>query len=169
MLLAGVLGGHFQVMLMNIADVLSPAKIRLRVAVPTKPALLDYLINIVHEQGELLDVETARQAVFEREKRLSTGIGYGIALPHAKTNAVRTTTAAVVTLAEPVDFESLDGIPVDIAMLILGRENDVRTHLQLLGKVSRIISTDELRETFRRKLLGATTPEEVYQYLSTAD
>lgn len=149
---------------MNLSDVLTPAKIHLRVPVETKHALIDYLIGIVQAHGELLDSQAARQAVREREERLSTGIGYGIALPHAKTDAVTTTTAALVTCANPVEYDSLDGKPVEIAILILGRNTDVRTHLQLLGKLSRLISSEADRENFRQTLLSAETPEQVYEF-----
>ncbi|MCS7000570.1 MAG: PTS sugar transporter subunit IIA [Bacteroidota bacterium] len=149
---------------MNLSDVLSPEKIRLRVAVPDKPALLDYLVDIVDHSGDLFDRDAVRRAVREREERLSTGIGHGIALPHAKTDAVRTTTAAVVTCAQPIDYDALDGKPVDIAILILGRTADVRSHLQLLGKLSRLISTDSQREAFRQALLDASSPEQVYAF-----
>lgn len=149
---------------MKLSDVLTPAKIHLRVPVTTKHALIDYLVNIVQAQGELLDSQAARRAVYEREERLSTGIGYGIALPHAKTDAVTTTTAALVTCAKPVEYDSLDGKPVDIAILILGRNSDVRTHLQLLGRLSRLISSETDRENFRHTLLSAETPEQVYEF-----
>jgi len=149
---------------MKIADVLSPQKIRLRIPVSNKWELLDSLIGIIEAEGELLDAESARHAVYEREERLSTGIGYGIAIPHAKTDAIAHATAAVVTCAQPVEYDSLDGNPVDIAILILGRAGDVRTHLQLLGKFSRIVVRDESREQFRRTLLGANTPSQVYEY-----
>lgn len=149
---------------MNIIDVLSPNKIRLRLAVASKPQLLDQLVGIVYECGEVLDFGMARRAVHEREERLATGIGHGIALPHAKTNAVRATTAALVTLQEPIDYGAIDGIPVDIALLVLGRENDVRTHLQLLGKISQLIATDAARETFRQTLLQAASPGDAYAF-----
>ncbi|GBD05688.1 PTS system fructose-specific EIIABC component [bacterium HR20] len=149
---------------MKIADVLSPTKIQLRIPVTSKRELLDRLLAIVDAEGELLDSERARQAVFEREERLSTGIGYGIAIPHAKTDAVARATAALVTCAQPVEYDSLDGKPVDIAILILGRSGDVRTHLQLLGKISRLVSSEQSRELFRHTLLQARTPNAVYEY-----
>lgn len=153
-----------EVRVMKIADVLSPTKIRLRIPVSTKRELLDLLLAIVEAEGELLDPERAHQAVYEREERLSTGIGYGIAIPHAKTDAVAHATAALVTCAYPVEYDSLDGKPVDIAILILGRSGDVRTHLQLLGKISRLVSSEQSREQFRRTLLEAQTMTAVYEY-----
>ncbi|MCX8051591.1 MAG: PTS sugar transporter subunit IIA [Chlorobi bacterium] len=150
---------------MNLCDVLTPATIQLRVRVPDKPGLLAYLIEIVDAHGDLLDRQEALRAVREREERLSTGIGHGIAVPHAKTDAVRTATAALVTCSEPIEYDSLDGEPVDIAILLLGRTSDVRLHLQLLGKLSRLVATDTDREQFRRALLMANSPDEAYENL----
>jgi mannitol/fructose-specific phosphotransferase system IIA component (Ntr-type) len=155
---------------MNLTDVLTPEKIRLRVHVATKAELLDLLIDILVESRELVDRYAARQAVFEREQKLSTGVGHGIALPHAKTEAVQTTTAALVTCAYAIDFDALDGKPVDIAILLLGPPTDVRTHLQLLGKISRLINTDGGRDSFRTALLTAQSSEDAYRALrSLAD
>ncbi|GIV54195.1 MAG: PTS sugar transporter subunit IIA [Candidatus Kapaibacterium sp.] len=150
---------------MNLTDVLSPDKIRLRVHVSSKAELLDMLIDILVESKELTDRRAARQAVFEREEKLSTGVGHGIALPHAKTDAVRATTAALVTCAYAIDYDALDNKPVDIAILLLGPPADVRTHLQLLGRISRLINTESGREAFRTALLSAPNSIEAYRAL----
>ncbi len=150
---------------MNLTDVLTPEKIRLRVHVSTKAELLELLVDILVESNDIIDRQAACRAVFEREEKLSTGIGHGIALPHAKTDAVRVSTAALVTCAYPIDFDALDAKPVDIAILLLGPPNDVRTHLQLLGKISRLINTDSGREAFRSALLNAVDAETAYRQL----
>ncbi|MCX7930714.1 MAG: PTS sugar transporter subunit IIA [Chlorobi bacterium] len=150
---------------MTLTDVLAPERIRIRISVSNKVELLDALLDILVEQHLVLDREAARNAIFEREEKLSTGIGHGIALPHAKTNAVPLTTASLVTCAEAVEYDALDSNPVDIAILLLGPPADVRTHLQLLGKISRMICTDSSVEQFRHAVLDAETAEEAYRAL----
>ncbi|KXK35670.1 MAG: PTS IIA-like nitrogen-regulatory protein PtsN [Chlorobi bacterium OLB6] len=88
---------------------------------------------------------------------MSTGIGHGVALPHGKTNTVTTSIAAMATLAEPVDFDSLDDEPVNIVLMLVGTESNVGGHLRLLSRVSRMVGTEQ----FRTQLRNATSVQSV--------
>ncbi len=150
---------------MNISDIITPSRIELKVAIQSKDELLEYMPNILKRNGDIEDLHEVRRIIFERERLMSTGIGHGIALPHGKSNAVRKTSAALVTLANPIEYESLDGEPVQIVVILVGKEDQVSTHLKLLSKISRVVSSD----SFRAAALSAERPEDVFALLERAD
>ena len=150
---------------MNISDVITPSRIEVRLSVSSKDELLHYIPEILNRNGDVLDLEDVRRVILHREQLMSTGIGHGIAFPHGKTNAVVSTTAALVTLQDPIDYDSIDGEPVQLAVLLVGKEDQVSSHLKLLSKVSRVVASD----WFRHEALQASTPEEVYALLVRAD
>lgn len=114
---------------------------------------------------ELLDAALAdrdaatRDAVMAslqaRERVLSTGIGGGVAIPHAKTPLVDQLLMAAGVSARPVDYDSLDGEPADLFFLLLGPETAAGAHVRALGRISRILRREPLRDALR----AATDPE----------
>ena len=88
---------------------------------------------------------------------MSSGVGKGFAVPHAKTNSVRDVLLAFGRTKQPVNFESLDGQPVELVVLLAAKENMVAPHIRLLSRISRMMNNDE----FRAALKKAATPEEV--------
>jgi fructose-specific phosphotransferase system IIA component len=147
---------------MRIIDVLQKESIELNLSFQNKDELLSYIIQLAERSGKIADIESASKAVFDRERIMSTGVGKGIALPHAKTNSVTDSVGALVILNSPIDFEALDGKPVNIIFMLLGRESNVGNHLRLLSKVSRLLNND----AFRSKLLRSETSDEVINIFS---
>jgi len=147
---------------MKIIDVLQKESIELNLSFQNKDELLSYIIQLAERSGKIADIESASKAVFDRERIMSTGVGKGIALPHAKTNSVADSVGALIILNSPIDFEALDGKPVNIIFLLLGRESNVGNHLRLLSKVSRLLNND----AFRSKLLKSETSDEVINIFS---
>ena len=82
---------------------------------------------------------------FGREALMSTGVGKGLALPHARTAAVRETVAAFAVTAEPVDYHALDGQAVRLVFLLCGPEGERGSHITLLSRVSRLMNDDAFR------------------------
>lgn len=150
---------------MKISEIITPSRIRVNVPLQSKDEILESLMDILNKNGDIDDILEVRRVIFERESLMSTGIGYGIALPHGKTNAVKHTSAAMLTLAQPVDYDSLDGQPVNIAIMLVGKENQVSTHLKMLSKISRVIVSD----AFRHYALEATSPEQLHRLFAEAD
>lgn len=144
---------------MNFIEVLSPETIETNVSLDNKAEVIEYLVNLASKTGKVLDSKVVINDVLEREKILSTGIGKGIALPHAKTKGVSDFVASLITLKNPIDFDSLDSEPVSLCIMLLGLEGQVGTNLKLLSKLSKIVNVDEQRE----EILKAKTPMEVYQ------
>ncbi|MFC2131553.1 PTS sugar transporter subunit IIA [Bacteroidota bacterium] len=142
---------------MKITEILDIDSIKINLNVDSKNELLEQMMFLADKSGKVIDREEAKQEVFEREKIMSTGVGKGIALPHAKTNAISKTIGAIAILSEPVDYDSLDGKPVNIVFLLLGMENNVGNHLRLLSKISRLMNND----SFRGQLLQSQSSSEI--------
>jgi mannitol/fructose-specific phosphotransferase system IIA component (Ntr-type) len=130
---------------MNFIEVLSPESVETNVSLNNKTEIIEYLVKLASKTGKVIDSNDVINDVMEREKILSTGIGKGIALPHAKTKGISDFVASLITLKNPIDFDSLDSEPVSICVMLLGLEGQVGTNLKLLSKLSKIINVDEQR------------------------
>ena len=89
------------------------------------------------------------QALRAREEVLSTGIGEGIAIPHAKTPHVDQLLVAAGVSPRPVDYDALDGRPAYLFFMLLGPESAASAHVKALGRISRLLRRDDLREALR--------------------
>ncbi len=136
---------------MKISDILQEEFVSTKLPGKTKEEVLNSLIDQLKSSKKIKDLEKVREAIFEREKIMSTGVGKGFAIPHGKTDAVSDIVAAFAVTNEPVDFQSLDGEPVRLLFLLVGRDNMVGPHIKLLSRISRLMNKDE----FRKKLLAA--------------
>jgi fructose PTS system EIIBC or EIIC component len=143
---------------MKICEILRVEKIIPSLQSTTKTEVIDELINLFKDDERVNDLEGLRNAVHEREKIMSTGVGKGFAIPHAKTNSVNEIIAAFGKLDKPLDFQALDEQPVNIIFLLVGKENMVGPHIKLLSRISRMMNKDEFRES----LATAKTSEEIY-------
>jgi fructose-specific phosphotransferase system IIA component len=125
----------------------------------TKEEVITELIDLFKDDSRVIDLEKVRDAVLEREKIMSTGVGKGFAIPHGKTNAVNDILAAFGKSNQPIEYDSLDGHPVNLVFLLVGKENLVSKHIKLLSRISRMMNKDE----FREKLIKASTQEEILE------
>jgi fructose-specific phosphotransferase system IIA component len=144
---------------MHIASLLEESFIAVNLAVESKEEALMKMVDLLGGSPKVLDLEKVRRAILEREKIMSTGVGHGFAIPHAKVDALSDIVAAFATLSNPIDFQALDGQPVRLVFMLVGRETHVGTHLKLLSRVSRLMNN----ETFRAQLLQAGSAAEVLQ------
>jgi mannitol/fructose-specific phosphotransferase system IIA component (Ntr-type) len=111
------------------------------------------------------DVATVLRAVEERESVLSTGVGFGVAIPHARSSAVRELAIIGGVSAEPVPYDSIDGEPVRLFFLIVGPESSAGLHVKILSRIARLVRRDGVR----RHLVEARTPDEFYRVLLEAE
>jgi fructose-specific phosphotransferase system IIA component len=144
---------------MKIVDLLSEQVVRTNLQGTSKAEVIDAIIDLAASQERVLDKEKVREAIFEREKIMSTGVGAGFAIPHAKSDAVSDIVAAFAVTAQPIDYQSLDDQPVRIIFLLVGRENMVGPHIKLLSRISRLMNNED----FRRRLLEAGSPKELLE------
>lgn len=142
---------------MHLNDILSKKSVKLNISVESKNDLLEELLFLVSMGGKVRDFNLAKTSVYEREKIMVTGIGKGIALPHSKSEAVTSAAASLVTLSQPVDYNSFDNIPVNIALMILSPNENPEMHLSIIGKLSRFFQY----ESNRKKILSAKTSDEI--------
>ncbi len=142
---------------MKISDILTTDLVATGLEGDSKNKIIDAMIDIVARSPKVIDREKVRQAIFEREKIMSTGVGNGFAIPHGKTDAVSDIVAAFAVTAQPIDYESLDEKPVRLLFLLVGKDNLVGPHIKLLSRISRLMNKEE----FRRRLLELKTPEEI--------
>ncbi len=104
-------------------------------------------------------------AVEEREAVLSTGIGFGVAIPHARSSAVRELSVVCGVSPVPVPYDSIDGEPVRLFFLIVGPESSAGQHVKILSRIARLVRRENLRE----RLCEAGTPDQFYQALLEAE
>ena len=146
---------------MRITDLLKKDSISLNHALGSKSEAIDALIELHVKAGNLNDKETFKEGILAREAQGSTAVGDGIAIPHAKSSAVKQAGLAAITAPSGVDYESLDGKPSNILFMIAAPE-DGNLHLEVLSRLMTIL----MDEAFRVDLLSAKTKDE---FLSIID
>lgn len=146
---------------MKITDLLSKETITLELKSKTKKEVIIELATVLEEAGNLNDFNKFLEAVNAREEKFSTGIGKGIAIPHAKTDAVEKPSLVFGKSSKGIDFDSADQENSYLFFLIAVPEKSTNEHLKILSKLSRSLMHDELRES----LMNASSKEEVIQLL----
>lgn len=140
---------------MLLSELLSADRIKIPLGRRSKHDLLRELVELVVPGGERAAVDTILAAVVEREQVLSTGIGGGVAIPHAKTPVVDQLVLAAGVTPEGVEFDALDGRPVQIFFLLVGPESAAGAHVKALSRISRLLR----RAVLRDQLSAAPTSE----------
>lgn len=145
--------------MVRISELLQPSCIKLELEASKKKDVIRELLNLLSVQGHLppSQVEQVWQELLEREKASSTGIGSGIAIPHKIIHGFSSTVMAFGRKKKGIPFDSIDGQPVNLVFLILGKEGSESFHLRLLSKLARLLQ----QPAFRESLLNAETPEEI--------
>lgn len=130
----------------------------------TKPEALRELTHLLFEKRKLPDVGTALDQIFAREATESTGIGHGIAVPHARITGLKTLMCAVGRAPQGIDFSAIDRQPVELVFLICYPPTEQTAYLNFVATVTRILSHTELRQ----RIMQAATAEEFYDLLEDA-
>jgi fructose-specific phosphotransferase system IIA component len=147
---------------MILTQILQPDCIKVPLEKREKEAVITELVDLLDANGSLLDRDNVLDAVLTRERIQSTGTGAGIAIPHGKCNAVKELVMAIGIAHEPIEFDSIDGKPVSIVILLVSPTDQTGPHIQTLATISRLM----LNEEFRHKLENVTRPDEVYELLN---
>jgi len=148
---------------MEIQEFLEPDSV-INIRASSKKQLLQELAKastriINHDEGKIFDT------LLERERLGSTGVGKGVAIPHAKLSGLNSLQGVFSRLDKPVDFESVDGYPVDLIFLLLAPLEANADHLKALAKVSRLLRNTD----FCEKLRGASNSEGLYILLTQSE
>ena len=150
---------------MKITDLIAEESIKLDGKAATKEEALDTMVELMAAGGRIADVEEYRRGVYAREEEGTTGIGEGIAIPHAKSDAVNSPGLAAMVLKDGVDFDSLDGAPVHLIFLIAAPDTKENVHLDVLSRLSVLLMNPD----FTEKLKNAKTAEEFLSCIDEAE
>nr|UWI48876.1 fructose-specific PTS transporter subunit EIIC [Clostridioides difficile] len=141
---------------MKIIDLLDEKSIKLNLESKNKPEVIEELVDLVANSGNLNDKENYKKAILAREEMSTTGIGEGVAIPHAKTTAVTKACIAAAVSKEGIDYESFDGSLSNLFFMIAAPDGANNTHLEVLSRLSTIL----MDEDFRNKLINSGSSRE---------
>ena len=141
---------------MKITDLLKACSIELNGAPATKEETIREMVGLMAKGGNISDTDKYMEGVFAREEEGTTGIGEGIAIPHAKNDAVRAPGLAAMVIPNGVDYDSMDGEPVNLVFLIAAPNTEDNVHLEVLSRLSMLL----MDGSFKENLLKADTAEE---------
>ncbi len=147
---------------MNLKSVLTKDTICLHLKGTTKEEIINELLDILVSAKKISDRAAAYAAVMEREKKMSTGMKHGIAIPHGKSQTLDNLVACIGVSDMPVDFEALDHEPCRIFIMTLSPIEQTGPHLQFLAEVSLLFKSEEKR----RQILSADNPDTIIKVLS---
>ena len=150
---------------MILLDILSADSTLIDLKGETKEDIIAELIDTLAVGDAISDRDKVLQAVLEREKIMSTGIGDGIAIPHGKSDAVERLVAALGTQRRGVDFEALDGEPAYVFFLLVSPANVSGPHIKALARISRLLKNDD----FKKKLIAAETSAEIIEIIEAEE
>lgn len=149
---------------MKITDLMSKEAIKIHGHASSKMDAIEQMVSLMYRQGNVSDKEVYKKAVIERENLSTTGMVDGIAIPHARTNAITQAGIAAMTLPEGVDYESMDGQPTTLIFLIAAPDDGDNVHLQVLSELSTLLMDHD----FCEDLKNAGSPEEFLSIIDLA-
>jgi len=135
---------------MILSQILQPSCVKVPLQGRDKRSVITELVNVLDASKLLSNRDVALQAVLTREQTRSTVVGSGIAIPHGKCKAVRESVMAIGIASQPIDFDSVDGKPVSIVILLVSPSDQTRQHIQALAKISRLMLDEALRHKLQR-------------------
>ena len=147
---------------MNLKKIITPDSVWVDLKADTKRGVIEEMVDRLFTAGKIKDRAAVLESIFDREAKMSTGMQNGVAIPHGKTDAVRSLVAAVGLQKAGVDFDSMDGAPCKIFIMTLSPIKRAGPHMQFLAEVSRLISQPSERE----KLLASETHAAIYELLT---
>jgi PTS system nitrogen regulatory IIA component len=147
-----------------LSELLTPDRIRVPLEATEKTGVLREMTRLLADRSGG-DYENILSAVLEREGVLSTGIGYGIAIPHAKSATVRELNLVCGNQPQGISFDALDGEPVRLFFLLVGPDSSAGLHVKALSRIARIIR----RESVREELLKAANSDAFHQVILDAE
>lgn len=150
---------------MDLREILSPDCTRSAVRDTTKKKALETISKLIAPKLGGVSSGDVFDSLIQRERLGSTGIGLGIAIPHGRLSHASHPVAALITLANPIDFDAIDNQPVDIIFALLVPENEPEAHLKTLSEVAQRLDNRSCCRKFR----AATSHEELYTLFTEAD
>ena len=150
---------------MKITDLLAKESIKLNATIKDKDDVLNTMVDLMDKSGKISDKKLYLEAVRAREEEGTTGVGNGIAIPHGRCSGVKQAGLAAMSIKGGVEYNSLDGKPVDLVFLIAAPESSGNIHLEILSKLATMLMDDE----FVSKLKNAMTTEDFLDIIDKAE
>lgn len=147
---------------MQLSEIINVNRIRSDINVQSKKRALEELSNLITQDQEQLNSADIFNSLISRERLGSTGVGYGIAIPHGRINNCKKITGAFIQLTQGIDFDAMDNQPVDMLFALIVPEESTDEHLQVLALLASMFND----ESFREKLHKSTSEDETYQLLT---
>jgi fructose-specific phosphotransferase system IIA component len=144
---------------MKVSDLLEEKFILSDFKSETKEEIISELVDLFKDDSRVSNLNDVKTCVLEREKIMSTGVGKGFAIPHGKTNSITDILAAFGKSEKPINYDALDGEPVHLVFLLVGKDAFVGKHIKLLSRISRLMNSDD----FREKLVNSKNKNEILQ------
>ena len=141
---------------MKILDLLKDVSIDVNATCSNKDEAIDTLVSLMAKQGNLNDQDVYKQGIYAREELSTTGIGEGIAIPHAQSEAVNAPGLAAMVVKDGVDYQSLDNQPAKLFFMIAVPKTGGNEHLQILAMLSQMLMDTD----FKDSLINAQSVEE---------
>ncbi len=150
---------------MKISELLDPALIKLEIESKEKREAVKEMVDLMRNCNQIDDLDSFLEDVYAREKLGSTGIGEGIALPHARSNGVKNLVISFGRSLQGVNFDALDANPAHLIFLIGTPKDDVGNYLKTLAQLSRLLK----KEYLRKRLLAAESKEDILNIFKEAE
>lgn len=148
---------------MNVSEMVNEKLVNFGYEAKTKDDVIKGLGKMMYDAGKVNDLNKYIEGLYEREAVFSTGVGNGVAIPHCKSDCVREAAFTLAKLKNSVEWETLDGRPVDYVIMLAAPNTSDNAHLEMLSKLAANLMDDDFRETLK----GASTVEEIKELFSS--
>jgi len=145
--------------MIRLETILTPGRSVVNAPGGSKKKALEQIATLISKQVPELEMQDVYEALIAREKLGSTGFGNGIAIPHCRLKSCETPVSALLHLDAPIDFDAIDGAPVDLLFVLLVPQAATDAHLELLRQIASMLDRKEVRD----KLRSASSNEALYQ------
>jgi len=150
---------------MKLVDYVTPQHVKIRLEGDSKEEVIEELVSLLLETSDARDPDAVFEAVMNREREGSTGLEKGVAIPHAKSDAVNSLSIVIGISRAGVDFAAQDGKPSHLFFLMVAPTSESGPHVQAIAKIVKMVKLDK----FRKKLLDAKKPEDVVEAISRVE
>ena len=150
---------------MLVSEMLTAGLVNCRLESSCKEELFEEMVQMFVREGLVTDRKAAVDALLEREAKMSTGISDGIALPHGKVDGIDGAIVAIGISKDGIDYDSLDGEPVQVVVMILCEKGRPAMHVELLSEVSRLLTIPG----FKERLLAANDSQEIIEVIKSEE
>ena len=150
---------------MRLTDYITTKHVKIGLEGESKEEVIEELVSLLADTSDVSDADAIYEAVMSREREGSTGLEKGVAIPHAKSDAVKSLSIVVGISRDGINFESQDGKPAHLLFLMVAPTSESGPHVQAIAKIVKMIKFDKLR----KKLVEAKKPEDVVEIVSRVE